>query len=63
MRKASNEPFKFFVSIVDREYDEVRGGWNYTVQYVGDGTMHPEWVKETNLRKAEGNSTENKAAV
>lgn len=52
MRVAANKPFKYFVSIVEREYDEVRGGWNYTVKYVGDGTEYPESVEEKNLRRA-----------
>ena len=50
-----NKPFRFFVSIADREYDEIRGGWNYTVKYESDGTIYPKLVEETNLRKDEGN--------
>lgn len=51
MRKSSNDPFEFFVFVVESEYDDVRGGWNYIVKE-DDGTKHPDWVKETDLRRA-----------
>ena len=55
MRTAPNKPFEFLVSVVELEYDDVRGGWNYIVKYEKDGAGHPGSVEETNLRRASGN--------
>lgn len=52
MREAANKWFELLVVVVEREYDEIRGGWNYTVKYESDGTEYPKLVEETNLTKA-----------
>ena len=51
MRKSYTESFDYLMYVVDSEYNDVRGGWDYQVKGEDD-TIYHEWVKETDLKKA-----------
>lgn len=51
MRKSSTDTFDYLMYVVESDYDEVRGGWDYQVKGE-DGTIYYQWVKETDLKKA-----------
>ena len=51
MRKSPNEPFEYYMTVVEFEYDNVRGGWNYTVKTQND-EIYGRSVEETDLKQA-----------
>lgn len=51
MRAAPGAPFQYLVSIIKSEYDELRGGWKYTVEFARDKAEYPGLVEESNLRR------------
>jgi hypothetical protein len=51
MRKSSTDTFDYIMYVVDSQYDELRGGWDYHVKGE-DGIEYDRLVKETDLKMA-----------
>lgn len=51
MRKSPDEPFEYCMTVVEFEYDNVRGGWNYIVKTQND-EIYGRSVEEPDLKQA-----------